>query len=39
MAHFKFGFVMRHLFHVRQFGNLLEFFHPIRNGLAILLFD
>ena len=39
MTHFKLGFEMRYLLHVRQFGNLLEFFHPMCNGLVILLFN
>jgi len=39
MTHLKFGFEMCHLLHVRQFGNLLQFLYPMRNGLAVLLFD
>jgi len=39
VTYLKFGFEMRHLFHVRQFGNLFQFLHPVRNWLAVLLFD
>ena len=39
MSHFKLVFEMSDLLHVGQFGHLLELFHPMFNGLAVLLFD
>ena len=39
VAHYKLGLQVRNLFHVRIFGNLFQFLHPMRNGFAILLFN
>jgi len=39
MSHFKLFFEMSNLLHVGKFGNLLELFRPMFNGLAVLLFN